>query len=183
MTHQTGPKLVWDAQKPAFTRGNTRILLCHQRSRLPDKTILVLEEDTWRVLSPALSINELQEQPPVRVMTSLLDQEPSRPGDVVIQGTRWYAINYDLEQDPICQTQWLRQSMHTILARAIENNISSLCIPLPGVAHGHISLSHSIDIILDLIETCQPEQPLSLWISNQAEDLHEIWRQLKARAK
>jgi len=182
LTHQTGPKLVWDAQKPAFTQGNIRVLLCHEQSHLPETAIQVLEEDTWRVLSAEIALNEQQEQHPVRVMTSLLDQERSRPGDVLIHGAHWYAINYDLDQNPICQPQWLRESMHTIPLKAVEQNISSLCIPLPGVAHGHISLSDSIAIIMDVIETCQPDQPLSLWIRTQAEDLHEIWRQQEARA-
>jgi hypothetical protein len=53
---------------------------------------------------------------------------------------------------------------------------------LPGVAHGHISLSDSVAIILDTIQDYPPEQPISLWIRTQAENIHEIWRQLEARA-
>jgi hypothetical protein len=116
------------------------------------------------------------------VMTDLLDQERYRPGDVLIHGIHWYAINYDLDQNPICRPQWLRESTHTILTRAVAQTISSLCIPLPGVAHGHISLSDSVAIILDTIQDYPPEQPISLWVRTQAENINEIWRQLKARA-
>jgi len=182
LTHQTGPKLVWDAQKPAFTQGNIRVLLCHEQSHLPETAIQVLEEDTWRVLSSEIAINEQREQHPVRVITDLLDQERSRPGDVLIHGIHWYAINYDLDQNPICQPQWLRESMHTILLKAVEQNISSLCIPLPGVAHGHISLSDSVAIIMNMIQDYPSEQALSLWIVAQAKNMHEIWLLLKARA-
>ena len=181
MTRQTGPKLVWDAQRPAFIRGNIKVHLCHEKSHLPETTIQVQEEDTLRDISSDISINEQREQHSVRVMTDLLDQEPSRPGDVLAQGTHWYAINYDLDQNPICQPQWLRESMQTILTRVVEKNTSSLCIPLPGVAHGHISLSDSIDIIMDVIQDFPSEQALLLWIRAQAEDIHETWLQLKAR--
>jgi hypothetical protein len=183
LTRQTRPKLVWNAQRPAFTAGNIKVHLCHEASHLPETTIQVQEEDTWRVLSSDISINEQRQQHPVRVMTDLLDQEPSRPGNVLIHGPHWYAINYDLDQSPICQPQWLRESMSTILLKAEENNISSLCIPLPGVAHGHISLSDSVAIIIDVIQAHQPERPISLWIRTQAENIHALWQQLKAQTK
>jgi len=179
---QTGPELVWDAQRPAFTQGNIKVHLCHEKSHLPETTVQVQEEDTWRVLSSEIAINKQHQEHPVRVMTELLDQEPSRPGDVLIQRNHWYAINYDLDQNPICQPHWLRESMQTILLKAAEQNISSLCIPLPGVAHGHISLSDSVAIIMDMIQDYPSEQALSLWIVAQAENMHEIWLQLKARA-
>ena len=182
LTRQTRPKLVWDAQRPAYTQGNIKVHLCHEKYHLPETTVQVQEEDTWRVLSSEIAINEQREQHPVRVMTDLLDQERSRPGDVLIHGINWYAINYDLDQHPICQPQWLRESMHTILLKAVEQNISSLCIPLPGVAHGHISLSDSVAIIMDVIQDFPSEQALLLWIRAQTEDIHEIWIQLKARA-
>ncbi|MDX1335973.1 MAG: hypothetical protein R3312_09320, partial [Gammaproteobacteria bacterium] len=133
-------------------------------------------------ISSDISINEQRAQHPVRVMTDLLDQEPSRPGDVLVQGTHWYAINYDLDQDPICRPQWLRESMQAILTLAAENHISSLCIPLPGVAHGHISMTDSIEIIWDVIQDFPSEQALSLWIRAHAKDIHEIRLKLKARA-
>lgn len=107
----------------------------------------VIEEDTWLVLSARISL-EGAESHPIRVMTGLIEQDIQQPGDILTRGSRCLAIVYDLEQDPICQAEWVHMAMRKILDFAEREGISSLALPLLGSTHGPLPWHESLDIII-----------------------------------
>lgn len=131
----------------------------------------VIEEDTWRVLSAAPSLKGADTHP-VRVMTGLIDQEARQAGEVLVRGRRCLAIIYDLDHDPICRPEWIRQAMGRILERVEEDGIRSLALPLLGSSHGPMDWTQSLDIIIHELQVHGPEclERLCLTVNRQDPD-------------
>jgi hypothetical protein len=91
------------------------------------------------------------EHHPIRVMTELIDQKPLHPGDILTRGNQWLAIVYDLDNSPICQPEWITQSLKRILALTETHKISSMTLPLLGSTHGDLGRDKSLDLMMDTI--------------------------------
>lgn len=84
-------------------------------------------------------------------MTELIDQKPLHPGEVLTRGNQWLAIVYDLDKSPICQPEWITQSLRQILALTETHKISSLTLPLLGSTHGDLAWDKSLGLLMDAL--------------------------------
>ena len=142
----------------------------------------LLEEDTWRVLSAPPRLPPVEEHP-VRVMTDLLDQQPERPGTVLVRGRRWEAIVIDLEQEPVCREAWVGQALQQALREAAQRRLRALALPLLGTRHGGMTLSRSLEILLGVLARHPGGgRPLKLWLQVPAAGLGPVNERIADRA-
>ena len=150
----------------------------------PDVPIaaIVLEEDTWLVLSANPEV-----KPPVegmvRIMTDLLKAEPKVPGSVVVESgepLRMLAIVYDLAAEPICRPEWVGEALQEVLAVAEEKGLAALALPLLGVRHGRLPVARFAELLAEAVRKRPPRRLRRVWLMATEQDRRELRRQLEA---
>ena len=94
--------------------------------------VTVVEEDTWQVLAADNAAQESDEHP-IRLMTSLIDQKPATPGEIIIHGTQWRSIIVDLDRYPVCETSWIVQTVQQLALQIEKHRISGISMPILGL--------------------------------------------------
>ncbi|RME35185.1 MAG: hypothetical protein D6786_02655 [Gammaproteobacteria bacterium] len=141
----------------------------------------LLEEDTWRVLSAPVRLPPMEEHP-VRVMTDLIGQRPQRPGTLLIRGRRWEAIVVDLEQEPICRQEWVRQASMRALAAAADRRLRTLALPLLGSRHGGLTPARSLQTLLEVLQETPGNGALKVWLQVPASAIGPLTARVAAAA-
>ena len=150
----------------------------------PDAPIaaIVLEEDTWLVLSA-----EPEMKPPVggmvRIMTDLLKAEPMAPGSVVVvsgEPLRMLAIVYDLAGEPICRPEWVGEALQGVLAVAEEKGLAILALPLLGVRHGRLPVARFAELLAEAVRKTPPRSLRRVWLMATEQEGQELRRLLAA---
>jgi hypothetical protein len=140
-------------------------------------TIQVHAEDTWRILSADIGLKETSEHP-IRISTDLIEDRPEVPGSILIQGTRWLAIVYDLDQQPICRDEWISQALEKLLLMAAERSIPSLRLPLLGTEHGDLPWQRSLELICKALHDVG-KGPERIWLMANRQQINEGWELLQ----
>ena len=154
-----------------------------QEDDAPFKTeVRLVEEDTWLVLSAKPVLPE-EETHPIRIMTDLVEQEALRPGDVIRQGAHWKAVIYDLDQEPICQPEWIERAMQKILNLAAEHDIRTLSLPIFGVQHSRMEIAQSLDAMVQAITDHQHQPEIMIWLRTRNNQLRLVQQKLKAHTE
>ena len=97
--------------------------------------VIVFEEDTARVLSaPVRALDEREDSETLILQAQ--DQKILMPGDLFEQGSRWYAIVHDVQQEPTCQWLFVDLVLQRIINRAEELKIGAICLQALGCYHG-----------------------------------------------
>ncbi|MGD2082650.1 MAG: hypothetical protein PVF91_06775 [Chromatiales bacterium] len=122
----------------------------------------IVEEDTWRLLSPDPALRPTTEHP-IRLMTDLVHDEPAAPGTVLVGRHRWRAVVYDLDRQPICRPEWVAAALGRLLALARERGRRSLALPLLGCRHGPLSWQESLGLLLEALAASGPP-PERIWV-------------------
>ena len=150
----------------------------------PDAPIeaIVLEEDTWLVLSA-----EPEVKPPVkgmvRIMTDLLKAEPKVPGSVLVESgepLRMLAIVYDLAAEPLCRPEWVGEALQGVLAIAEEKGLAALALPLLGVRHGRLPVARFAELLAEAVRKTPPRRLRRVWLMATEQDGPELQRLLAA---
>jgi hypothetical protein len=148
----------------------------------PDVPIaaIVLEEDTWLVLSAEPAV-----KPPVdgmvRIMTELLTAEPKTPGSVMVEGgdpLRILAIVYDLAGEPICRPEWVGGALQRIFAVAEEKGLSALALPLLGVRHGRLPVARFVELLAEAVRKTPLRRLRRVWLMATEQERRELRRLL-----
>ncbi|MEE4376996.1 MAG: hypothetical protein V2J55_05710 [Candidatus Competibacteraceae bacterium] len=124
---------------------------------------VVLEEDTYLVLSAEAVVRQTDEHP-IRLMTALFDQQPLEPGCVVVRGNRLLAVIHDLDRDPTCCEQWVSQALQACLKQADQLGVRSLTLPLLGSVHGRIPYSRCLVLIVEAVEEATFHALRRVWL-------------------
>ena len=126
--------------------------------------VRMVEEDTWRILSPPPEL-PMPSEHPVRIMTDLIEDRPSLPGSVLVGRHQWRAVVYDLDDDPICREDWVAAAFEQTLRRARERGCRSLAVPLLGATHGPLTHLHALSILLAALRRAPRSQcPHRIWV-------------------
>jgi hypothetical protein len=143
---------------------------------------IVLEEDTWLVLSA-----EPEVKPPaqgmVRIMTELLKAEPKIPGSVLVEGgepLRILAVVYDLAEEPLCRPEWVGEALQGVLAVAEEKGVATLALPLLGVRHGRLPVARFVELLAEAVRTTPPHRLCRVWLMAKEQERLELRRLLEA---
>jgi hypothetical protein len=143
---------------------------------------VVLEEDTWLVLS-AEPVVTVPPDHPIRLFTELHEAQPLVPGAIIVHRERpltLMAVVYDLGAEPCCREEWVRAALAGVLRICRERGLRSVTLPLFGVRHGRMRPEVILPLISRAICEAAPGLPLtiSLHVPPGTED--EVWQLLSA---
>jgi hypothetical protein len=114
---------------------------------------VVLEEDTWLILSARTELAAPAEHP-VRLFTQLHEAEPCLPGTVLVRDDRpllLLAVVHDFGADTCCRPEWITTALGEILRICRERQVGRLLLPLLGVRHGAMKRAEIIPLIINAI--------------------------------
>jgi hypothetical protein len=144
----------------SFQFGTVRLICCSEKENPAFiAEAEVVEEDTWQLMAADIAAQETDEHP-IRLMTSLIDQKPLTPGEVIIRDKQWRAVIFDLDADPPCTPEWVRKALQHIRQLVVDNAISSISLSLPGIRYGCLEWQISINLVLT--ELIQVSNQISL---------------------
>ena len=115
---------------------------------------------------------------PIRLMTSLIDQKPLSPGEAVIKDKQWRAVLYDLDEEPSCRHEWIRQALGQIVHLIDSKDINSISISLPGVRYDCIGWRLSLELLLSELVAKPGMKPLKIWLMIPQDMMAPVTREL-----
>lgn len=146
---------------------------------------LVLEEDTWLILSADPEVT-IPHEHPVRLMTRLLDAEPLPPGTVFVrQGAplTLVAVVHDFGVEPCCRPEWVTAALAEILRICRDRKLHSLQIPLLGVRHGRLAPATVLPLLVRALREEAHDEPKLVRLIVPPEEVTEVRRGLAASSR
>lgn len=130
----------------------------HQADSLPEVAVsaeppfaielMVYEEDTWRVLSAGNHIRDIRE-PLSELQEKVLEQQAHRLGELIVKGSRAFAILYDLDRPvPFCD-EAVTEVLTALAGHVQATGLSSIGMQPLGHVHGPLSRQASVRRIED----------------------------------
>lgn len=107
----------------------------------PAVDAVVVEEDTYHVLSTPTALRDPGEHP-LRTIHDAWSAEPDEIGTVRVSGgnpIRLIAIVYDLSEQPCCRDAWVRSALEAVVDIARVRGLKRISIPPLGMRHGRLS--------------------------------------------
>jgi hypothetical protein len=111
-----------------------RIVAAGRRSQPFPVQAHIVAEDTYLIMSAQPQSAEPAIHP-IRLMTEMLEVKPLAPGSVRIRtrdSMQILTVIYDVDAEPICSEEWIRQGLHSALATAEAHAIRALALPVLG---------------------------------------------------
>lgn len=127
---------------------------------------MVVEEDTWKVLSAPPPVLPASEHP-IRVMNRAWEAEPETLATVQVEPgppLRFVAIVYDLDADPVCVPETVARVLEEILDLVEEHRVEALALPPLGVAHGRFPRERFDELLDEALRRATPPSLRRLWI-------------------
>lgn len=144
---------------------------------LPEVDAVLLEEDTYRLLSGEPF--RLSRTGPLR--QTIRDPEhfrPARPGSVLVRPGHpllLLAIIHDLDLSPSWREHWIEAAVETALLIAEERRLRRLALPLLGTVHGRHSAERFLNLLRDKLAALRPAYPQRLWLMAERADLPALF--------
>lgn len=162
----------------SFHSDQVELICVSDDEKLPDIIDAeIIEEDTWQVLAADTTARDLDEHP-IRLMTSLIDQKPLSPGEVVIKGKQWRAVIYDLDEDPPCNREWTRKALERIHHLLKKQNIDNISVSLPGIRYGCLEWRPSLALVLSELAISPGNKTLKIWLQIPRNRMTDVTREL-----
>lgn len=139
--------------------------------------IEIIEEDTWQLMAADTAAAELDEHP-IRLMTSLIDQQPVPPGEVIDKGNQWRPVIFNLDEDPPCRPEWVKSALDRVVDLIEERGINSLSMPLPAYQQHCLSSRSAIRLLLDSLKAVPADKPLNIWLKIPRTALEQVTQEL-----
>lgn len=140
---------------------------------------LVLEEDTWQVLSASPEVVAPDEDA-LQLLRRLRTAQPLPPGSVAVRaGTpmQFHAVVYDFDDAAYCRPAWVAATLAEILLIAAQHKLGSLALPLLGVRHGRLPLSAFVILFVAALEKAKPDCLRQIWLlvpEEQKLNVHQL---------
>jgi hypothetical protein len=141
---------------------------------------LVLEEDTYLVLSSTPEVREPREHR-LRTLTEGFLAQPKAPGSVVVkQGEpiRLLAIVHDLGAEPTCRQEWVEEALRGSFEQARQLEVRHLGVPILGRVHGQLGLGAFARLLRDALGELGTGDLERVWLVTPCELEAEMRRQL-----
>jgi hypothetical protein len=123
-----------------MTYGSLRIVAAPRTSRPFTVEALVVEEDTWLIMSAEPQMAEAEEHP-IRLMTDVINAVKEKAGSVKVRDgepLRFLAIVHDVDSEPTWREEWIQSALIKILQEAASRKLTALGLPLLGTRHGRL---------------------------------------------
>jgi hypothetical protein len=128
---------------------------------------MVVEEDTYLVLSADPRAGEPHPEHPIRVMTSLLEVEPKEPGSILVRDRvplELAAIVHDLDEEPSWREEWIVAALDRALAEAEKRQLRSLGLEMLGAIHGRLERPRFLQILRQALHRSSPRRLERIWL-------------------
>ena len=146
--------------------GPLRIVAAPQRSRPFDVGALVVEEDTWLIMSAEPVLAEPAEHP-IRLMTDLIHATKQKTGSIVVkQGTplKFLAIVHDVDRDPTWKEGWVKDALAAAFEESEKRGLDALGLPPVGTRHGRLSLKRFAHLLTRALQETELTSLKRLWL-------------------
>jgi hypothetical protein len=128
---------------------------------------MVVEEDTYLVLSTDPRAGEPHPEHPIRVMTSLLEVEPKEPGTLLVRDRvplELAAIVHDLDEEPSWREEWIVSALDRALAEAERRRLRAIGLEMLGSIHGRLARPRFLQILRQALQRSNPRQLERIWL-------------------
>jgi hypothetical protein len=160
-------KLIQGGCRPEVTLGSVRIVAAPEdRPPFPVEAV-VLEEDTYLVLSAGWGQIESDDHPVV-ILTEALEAQPEEPGSVVVHEDsplRFLAVVYDLDQEPSWREEWMERALEGIFREAERRRLQTIALPFMGTKHGSLGKERFLLLFRKFLERNRSPYPLRVWLT------------------
>ncbi len=93
---------------------------------------MVYEEDTFRVMSADNIVRERRRPDTDALIAEAAAQEVNLAGDLVVKGSRWYAVVYDFESDPVISDRVISEVLEKVSVEAGKKELVAIAIQALG---------------------------------------------------
>jgi hypothetical protein len=168
-TEATRPplRLIHGGRSTRTTQGVVHVVMAPREQPPFPVDAIVLEEDTYLVLSADPRAGEPHPGHPIRVMTSLLEVEPKQPGTIVVRDRaplEFAAIVHDLDEEPSWREEWIVSSLDRALAEAERRQLRSLGLEMLGAIHGRLERPRFLQILRQALQRSDPRRLERIWL-------------------
>ena len=149
---------------------STQILVINSSQQTVSADAIVEEQDTFLLLGASPVIQESEESY-VTLVKKMERQKPLEPGHIIVKGTnpvRFIAVNYNIENNPVCCEGWIKTSLQNIFRECRKRKITSLLTPLPGTKYGKISKEFSMQLLTNALLDKQGNFPEKIFIIHES---------------
>ncbi|MBI4537964.1 MAG: hypothetical protein HY704_00470 [Gemmatimonadetes bacterium] len=129
---------------------------------------VVLEEDTYLVLTAERDILEEPEEGLGRLLERAAEWEPEEPGSVIVRTgspLRLLAVVHDLDLDPTWREEWIARALGQVLREVERLRVTSMALPVLGSVHGTFAATRFAQLLQDEIQRAAPRSLRALWIT------------------
>ena len=167
--------MIWNIGKTMSGSATKIICIPECLAFLYPTEIRITENDTYRILGGPKQISSVGESY-TGLINQALEAAPIPAGSLLrLKGKRrsFSAIVYDLDQDPICDPDWLASILDEIFKLTNRDSIKSIAMPVMGIAHSRLDAgcflrlfrqslanhqNHGLELIVFLDESRKPSR-------------------------
>ena len=165
-TQRRGLRVIDGAQHVEMSSGPYRVVAA-PRDRPPFEVgAVVLEEDTYLILSADPVVKEPQESWG-EVIKQVNELQPETPGSVLIRETyplEILAVVHDLDRDPSWKEEWIAAALDGVLREFAARGVRSGAIPMLGATHGSLALKRAAGLLREALKRGGPRTLEHIWL-------------------
>jgi hypothetical protein len=146
--------------------GSLRIVAAPSSSRPFGIDALVVEEDTWLIMSAEPQIAAPEEHP-IRLMTDVINAEKEAVGTVRVRTgdpLRFLAIVHDVDCEPTWREEWIRSALTHVFSEAARRRLAAVGLPLLGTRHGRLTVARFAELLASVLPAVDAPSLSRLWL-------------------
>jgi len=159
-------ELVWDKSECTLQIGRLTVVAAPRDWPPFHYQAIVEEQDTYLVFDEQTVITDPGK--PVWYLANMLERmQTHKLGSVIIKGhapIHFLAVIHDVDQEPICRTEFIMPAYESVMTAVYKRNIVSLALPLLGTVHGKVPVSESIRFLSETVRGGYPTPLQQLWL-------------------
>lgn len=161
-------KLIQGGRRSEVALGSIRIFAAPEDHPPFPVEAVVLEEDTYLVLSAGWDRIESDDHPVV-ILTEAFEAKPEEPGSVVVtedSPLRFLAVVYDFDQEPFWREEWVERAIEGIFREAERRRLQTIALPFLGTKHGSLGKERFLLLLRKFLERNRSSPyPLRVWLA------------------
>ncbi|MCP4693893.1 MAG: hypothetical protein GY859_38010 [Desulfobacterales bacterium] len=176
------PRVIRGGLRPGILAGPVRIVASPEESRPFEVDAVVVEEDTWLVISSDPKTTGPSEHP-IRLMTEMIETRPEPPGSVLTKEgrpLRFLAVVYDVDQDPICREEWIASALAGIIRESERRGLAAVGLPPLGFRHAKFKKRRFVSLLWRALEQTPLRSLKRLWLIAPPETNSRLIEMLKS---
>ena len=143
---------------------------------------VVIEEDTWLILSAEPKIAGPEEHP-IRLMTDLVNTEREKVGTVRVKEghpLQFLAIVHDVDCEPTWREQWVQSALVEVFREAEKRELSAVALPLLGTRHGRLQPLRFAELLAAALLGTKLNHLKRLWLVAPTDQIAVVVERLQA---